>query len=671
MYTPEDRRVVVVQRGHRLGGKGASHRGIKRRIEEHGLHVWLGYYDNAFRMMREIYEQLDRPASHPIATVDDAFLPSDTVGVLDHFDGHWMPWMAEFRRNAELPGGSSAPATLPKLAERAASLLADLASSVTGATSNGARRRPDGIVLRATPPGARTGDDSIQRLYELAEQLRRFEAAALVGAVQLENLATLLQEQVGSPLPNVVVDAVVAVRNELRQRMERNREARRLWQAVDLVSTSLIGIYVDRLLESRNGYASINHLDFRQWLERHGADPATLDGALVRGMYDLVFAYEQGDRPKPAFEAGTGLLLASRFFFDYKGSLFWKMRAGMGEIVFAPLYQCLRERGTEFEFFHRLSKLRLDDSGRFVEAIELVRQVDLQPGLRWYEPLVDVDDLPCFPEWPIAEQLATSVLHNDLETHAASGPAEHRVELRRGEDFDDVVLAVSLGMIPHTCKELLDADARWRAMIDNVGTVATQALQVWTTPTEQEMGWANVGSTVSGYTAPFDTYASMSHLLEHEDWRADPPAAVSYFCSALQERQVKAGASDAVDRNATEFLDQYTTPLWPRMQSGHGGFRWDQTKATYSRANADPSDRYVQSLPGSSAYRMAADESGFENLYLAGDWIDSGLNAGCIEAAVIAGRQAANALAGRDLHDGIHGGWTPTRAEPHTGSDGG
>jgi uncharacterized protein with NAD-binding domain and iron-sulfur cluster len=51
--------------------------------------------------------------------------------------------------------------------------------------------------------------------------------------------------------------------------------------------------------------------------------------------------------------------------------------------------------------------------------------------------------------------------------------------------------------------------------------------------------------------------------------------------------------------------------------------------------------------PGSDRYRLRSDESGFDNLYLAGDWTDNGLNAGCIEAAVLSGLQAANAVLGR------------------------
>jgi hypothetical protein len=73
------------------------------------------------------------------------------------------------------------------------------------------------------------------------------------------------------------------------------------------------------------------------------------------------------------------------------------------------------------------------------------------------------------------------------------------------------------------------------------------------------------------------------------------------------------------------------------------------------RANVDPSDRYVLSLPGSGRHRLRPDRSGFDNLYLAGDWADSGLNAGCVEAATMSGLQAANAVLGRDRWDDIKG----------------
>ena len=56
-------------------------------------------------------------------------------------------------------------------------------------------------------------------------------------------------------------------------------------------------------------------------------------------------------------------------------------------------------------------------------------------------------------------------------------------------------------------------------------------------------------------------------------------------------------------------------------------------------------------------YRLRADESGYDNLVLAGDWTDNGLNAGCIEAAVLSGLRAANAVLGRSRSYRIAGIW--------------
>ena len=61
--------ITVYQRGWRLGGKGASSRGTNGRIEEHGLHIWLGSYENAFTLLRECYAELDRSATDPSAPI--------------------------------------------------------------------------------------------------------------------------------------------------------------------------------------------------------------------------------------------------------------------------------------------------------------------------------------------------------------------------------------------------------------------------------------------------------------------------------------------------------------------------------------------------------------------------------------------------------------------------
>jgi uncharacterized protein with NAD-binding domain and iron-sulfur cluster len=408
----------------------------------------------------------------------------------------------------------------------------------------------------------------------------------------------------------------------------------RLAPIADLFLTVLRGVAADGLLT--RGYAAADDLDFRQWLTQHGAAQATVDGPIVSGMYDLVFGYDGGDRHHPAFSAGLGLQLANRMFFEYRGAIFWKMRAGMGDVVFAPLYTALRQRGVRFAFFHRLDALHVASDGASIGAITMGRQVALAAGVDEYEPLVRVKGLPVFPTRPDLDQLdaGPDLYRHDLESHACAWPDAAPVHLEAGRDYDSVVLAVSLGMVPHTCQELMHADGRWQAMVDHVATVPTHAWQVWLRPDERSLGWQDPAATVTGLGAPFDTFSSMSHTVPFEDWPpGSEPLTAASFCGVHGGEDVAA--------EAERFLDERAHELWPALLSAPAR---DLVVSQYCRVNTDPSDQYVQSRPGTGRFRLAAGDSGFTNLALAGDWIDSGLNAGCIEAAALAGRQAADAI---------------------------
>jgi uncharacterized protein with NAD-binding domain and iron-sulfur cluster len=80
-------------------------------------------------------------------------------------------------------------------------------------------------------------------------------------------------------------------------------------------------------------------------------------------------------------------------------------------------------------------------------------------------------------------------------------------------------------------------------------------------------------------------------------------------------------------------------------------------RAQYWRANTTGSERYVLTPAKSVLDRLAADESGVDNLVLAGDWTRNGIDGGCVEAAVTSGMQAARALIG---HEGTFSGESPT-----------
>ena len=244
------------------------------------------------------------------------------------------------------------------------------------------------------------------------------------------------------------------------------------------------------------------------------------------------------------------------------------------------------------------------------------------------------------------------------------------MRLEVGRDYDHLVLAVSLGMLPHVASEVVAEQPSWRSLLERVRTVATQAMQLWLRPDEHSLGWEGAAATVTGCGAPFDTFASLSHTIPYEDWPSRyRPATAATFCAVLDERAARADdPAAAVLDAAVGYLDGRAAGLWPAARQPDGGFDWSllcgadgassarQALATqHLRANVDPSDRYVLSVPGSAPHRLRADESGYENLALAGDWIETGLNAGCIEAATLGGLQAANAVLGRPLHSRTSG----------------
>jgi hypothetical protein len=384
-------------------------------------------------------------------------------------------------------------------------------------------------------------------------------------------------------------------------------------------------------------------LDYREWLASHGASREALDSAIVRGMYDLTFAYRDGDKRRPGFSAGLGLQLASRMLFDFKGAIFWRMQAGMGEAVFAPLYDALVRRGVEFRFFHRLDRLESADDAS-VRAVHLTQQARVGAPDGLYRPLVRVGGLPCWPAAPLVDQLASDP-GDDCESHTWDGPGEPRV-LRAGADVDTVVLAVSLGMVPHVAGEIIARSPRWQAMVDNLATVATRSAQVWLDADERELGWTGPpGVTLSGFGDTFDTWASMTHLLPREGWPSPGPRSLAYFCSALPDD------AEPVAQTLRRHLDQEVAALWPRFgwgmlhdDAGRDGA--DRLQAQYVRANLDPSDRYVQSMPGTGRHRLAPGDTGVRNLVVAGDWTATGLDAGCLEAATRSGVLAARAVRG-------------------------
>jgi uncharacterized protein with NAD-binding domain and iron-sulfur cluster len=464
----------------------------------------------------------------------------------------------------------------------------------------------------------------------------------------------------------------------LEARLQHEPGVRRVWFVLDLTLATLRGGIRFGLMSDPRGFDAVDEYDCREWLRLNGASEASLESGYLRALYDFGFSYEDGDPSRPRISAAQALRGMARACFTYRGAFFWRMQAGMGDIVFAPFYEVLRRRGVRFEFFHRLTNVRLADAADlapgetpYVVALDVDVQAEVIGG-REYEPLVDVGGIPCWPSAPDYKQLVdgSRLEHEgwEFESHWERRRARART-LRVGDDFDLVVLGVPVGAVPHVCRELVTRDPRWRAMVDHVRTVATQAFQIWLDADMHQLGWRDGQVALCGFVEPFDTWADMRHLIERETW-ARPPRALAYFCSVLLDGGTPAAAPNGdrlaaererVRQNAVHFLKHDIAHLWPEAARAPGDFRWDlladadgasaqaageaRFASQFWSANVNPTDRYTLSLPGSAAYRISPLDRTYDNLTIAGDWTDCGFNAGCVEAAVMSGRLAAHAIA--------------------------
>jgi uncharacterized protein with NAD-binding domain and iron-sulfur cluster len=273
--------ITVYQRGWRLGGKGASSRGLNGRIEEHGLHLWLGYYENSFRLLRECYAELDRPATDPdapIRTWRDAMIPSGTVGLEDRRADGWHHWLGEFTTNDLLPGepeGTAYEYTLMDTLRRALELVVDFLESLPD------RDTPTGDLVVNLSPQAPSGGSAV-----VAGVRHAMLAAVLEASAQVRR--GLDRSGVASSV--AALDRALAASNEaLRNMAEDDPDLRRTWHLVAVLMSAARGMLADGIFSGRS-IRELNDEDFLDWIGRHGAPAGVEDFAFLRGLYDLAFA---------------------------------------------------------------------------------------------------------------------------------------------------------------------------------------------------------------------------------------------------------------------------------------------------------------------------------------------------------------------------------------------
>jgi len=666
--------ITVHQLGWRLGGKCASSRNADAhdRIEEHGIHLFGGFYYNAFAMMKDVYDSLGRvPGTDPLATIDEAFHPNNASTMWEFIRRAWHQWPSVQPASDRKPWDRDLELTPKQMLSGAFVVLGEM---VLDQLRKREQTTWEGLLDLAGLHAAST------RAVE--PKLRKVE----------KHLSALEEPEDLLPLLEAIKEVESWLEKHFHKWIERDANVRRAFLMLDYMLTMFTGFIIDDVWEK--GFDQLDGEDYKAWLSRHGANQATLDSPLPVMHPNILFAYLQGDASNPP-TMGAGCFLHWSFLsFSEPGSYAWMFAAGTGETLIAPVYEVLRARGVKFEFFNKVEALRLSEDRTQVESVEIAVQATLAEGRAEYEPLTRdlATGLIGWPHRPHYDQLAEgdALREHDLAGHPGlesywtdwKNPAS-RV-LKRGEDFDEVVMALSIGALPYTCGDIIEASEAWADMVANVPAIQTQAFQLWLREPLSELAThlPHEDTDVfigANYLAPASAFSDMTHLLRWEGWpEANRPGTVLYFCGAMpenpvppafddtqyperQEARVKWQAAQLLQAAASPMMHGATVQARSEACGDPAGFDFsllalvdpDTTPANafsaiddqFFRANIDPTERYVISPPNSTGYRLPPGDSGFANLKLAGDWTRNGLNVGCVEATVMSGALAAAALA--------------------------
>ena len=673
--------ITVYQVGWRLGGKGASGRGPYGRIEEHGLHIWIGFYENAFKVMQKIYKEVQSVSDGCFKNWQDAFKKHNYIVLEEKVNGQWKNWEFIFPENNELPGTGGELPSLWSYVKMTIGWMHELLGKSEFAKNDPHKDHPNhGKILSWLESVVSEFKILFKEIefslgYKLLTTLVHFTRQLDLDAHNHDpkhhDLILKLLEEFTGWFRKIIKDEFV-----------KDDETRRLFLLFEMGSTIIKGLIKDGVLTHKDSLDSIDKYDLQEWLKIHGAPEEVYDvnkSALMKGLYDLVFAYNNGEISKPNFAAGTALRSIFRITATYKGAIFWKMQAGMGDTIFTPMYLVLKNRGVKFKFFHQVRNLKLSDDKKSISSIEIGKQVNVISDE--YDPLVRIQKLDCWPSEPDYNQIKEGQILKDnkinLESFWSGWKDVENVTLEKGRHFDLAVFGISIGAIPFICSDLIKANKKWEDMVKKVETVRTLALQLWLKKDLKGLGWDLPSPVIDAYEDPFNTWADMSHLIPCETWPKDQePKNIAYFCGPMEggipdpdKLDIQNIEDEKVKSAGFDWLKKYPSQFWPKATSikNNKELNFDDLvdpdnskgeeryNSQFWHAAVDSSERYVLSVAGSTQYRLKADESGFDNLFLTGDWINNGFNAGCVEATVMSGMLASNAICGSPKKEEIVG----------------
>lgn len=651
--------ITVYSIGWRLGGKCATGRNpdFGMRIEEHGIHGFLGCYYNTLSMMTECYDMLGRPPGQPLATFQEAFYPVDSILCWEFRNYGWVNWPLHLPRNALEPWD---PASMPTLQHWIAAIIKFF--------NHFADHHPAGATF--------------------VESIQLKAAGAMLKGLSA-HMEAMMHGDAG-PLQKGIEQFLDVFKASAESLIVNNDPLRHLYITIDYFLTMLRGILADDVLNK--GFDFLDDENFSDWFARHGGSMLMISSPLSLNTPNLSYQYPDGDTTRPPAMAAGAYLHWTLREFAYLGSFGWLFAAGTGDTVVAPLYQVLKRLGVKFELFHKVREITATSDGKGIDEVVFDIQATLKDPAAGYEPLIELPlkayggkTLPVWPDRPRYDQLvqgeAMKAAKVDLESYWTPWKPVAEKRLKVGRDADTVICAISIGALPILAPQLMQANPNWPPMVDKIKTVQTQTLQIWMNRTLKDMGlpfeYKNYDRLIGAtFVNPIDGVADFTDLIPVEDWPDDHmPKSLLYFSGAAPQYDVQPPFSDhdypvrekaRVKAQAQQYLQACMGALLPKSTTNavnppgdQIGFDFGQLvclndDATtlgvarldqqFWKPNIDPTERYVTSPPGSTKYRLKAWESGFANLVIAGDWIYTGLNVGSFEGACMGGKLAVHVV---------------------------
>jgi uncharacterized protein with NAD-binding domain and iron-sulfur cluster len=684
--------VTVYTLGWRLGGKCAAGRNPQRgdRIEEHGLHAFLGFYRNAIHTLGQVYADAQRPFATADGPVAGALLSQAKVGVLDTHRERWAYFPTPMGPNDGVPGLPPIDAVAPgaTVVDALRRIVAKVADDIAAAASDDGAREPEPRAVGQLVDGiVETVSDSWSDGFT--------RVSAWFALQTNEALESFVETPPAASTPKRWVIATLAqVRATLEwyytRRVDGDRRAWFYWGGLDTLLTIAIGL----LEESTLDFDDLDDRDMIAWLLEHGLRPEHAEISTVTQVYETLFAHAPDDPIRVGdLACGVGLRWFLLVSFGYDGHPAYDFRWSCPETLMTPYYEALLRLGARVEFFHKTTgiEVREHQGERELVAVRMQVQATTKDG-QPYAPLRPGSRRPgAPPAWPLQphfDQLAQGEELQrrgiDLEDAYADWQGVGERVLRAGEDFDVCVLAIPLGALPTIVAPLSDPtssvyDPRWRAMLESMSLVQTVSTQLWFDRSADEMfsqsddavegdDVPRARGLLTGYVQPQGSLGEMSHLIAEEGWPEPGPKLLTFHTGALygglratapdawSAKDPKQQREDWIAQVTAWFRDHHAAlfDAGPRdfesflaalhVPQGVHAVGVDRLRAQAFNIACQPSDLYVTSRPGETKYRLGQAGSGVRFLLLAGDWTKTDMNCGCVEAATQSGMLAARAL---------------------------